>query len=398
MKSHKSYCQKKNRLLKIGIGLVAASTVVLTACSGGNAGGDSASPSGSDATATQGSNSDSMAKAQAGVDAAKAIPTYSGPTTPLDTTLLQGKTVYIINSLPNNAFQETMIQNFEEASGLMGMEVVALGDANPTQQTTFVNQAVDSGAAGIVLISIGEGQVSTALQNAADAGIPVITMAQTSAGSDPGKNISNSVNVDLVAIGKAQVDLAYVLSGGVVNAVGYGGEVLPQDVSQWQGQQERIGELCPETCSYEAQNVDLNTFQTQLPEIARAAMIANPELNWFFAAWDILGGYLVPAIEAEGKTGEVRWSAWNGIPAAMDLVRDGKQAATFAAPLRWWGYATADMIGRYIAGQEVAPDAENLPFRLIDKQILDEAGTNDEATLFNDEAAIEIYRELWGVN
>lgn len=392
-------------LLSMSTGLVIG-TLLLAACSSSTTDGDSSSDATvapteaqASASAAPGGESDAMALALAGVAAAKAVPTYNGPTTPLDTSLLQGKTVYIINSLPNNAFQDTMIQNFKEATGLMGMEVVALGDSNPAQQTAFVNQAVDAKAAGIVLLSIGDGQVSTALQNAEDAGIPVITMAQTSAGTDPGKNIDNSVNVDLVAIGKAQVDLAFVLSDGYVNGIGYGGEVLPQDVTQWQGQQERIKELCPDTCKYSSQNIDLNTFQTQLPSVATAAMVADPELNWFFPTWDILGGYLVPAIESQGKTGEVRWTAWNGIPAAMELVRDGKQTATFGAPLRWWGYATADMIGRYIAGQEVAPDAENLPFRLIDKEVLDAAGTiDDESKLYEDESVIEQYKTLWGVN
>jgi len=378
--------------------LLITGAVLLAACSSSSGGGTASTSAAAQTSAAASSTSDAMALAVAGVEAAKAMPTYNGPTTPLDTSTLKGKTVYIINSLPNNAFQDTMIQNFKEATGLMGMTVVGLGDSNPAQQTAFVNQAVDAKAAGIVLISIGDGQVSTALKNAADAGIPVITMAQTSAGESPGKNITNSVNVNLVDIGKAQIDQAYVLSDGVVNGIGYGGEVLPQDVSQWAGQKQRISELCPDTCKYSSQNVDLNTFQTQMPTIATAAMVADPALNWFFPTWDILGGYLVPAIESQGKTGVVRWSAWNGISAATELVRDGKQTATFGAPLRWWGFATADMIGRYIAGQTVAPDAENLPFRLIDKAALDAAGTtDDESKLFNDEPVIENYKTLWGV-
>lgn len=380
---------------------LAIGALVMTGCSSpaAESGSEAAPPASSSAPAPAAGDSDAMASALAGVAAVKGVPTYNGPTDPLDISKVKGKTVYFINSMPNNAFQETLIKNFTEAAGLMGMEVVSLGDGNPTQQTAFVNQAVDAKAAGIVLLSIGDGQVSTALTNAKAANIPVITMAQTSAGEDPGKNITNLVNVNVADIGKAQVDLAYVLSDGKVNAIGYGGEVLPQDVSQWKGQQDRINELCPDTCKYSPLNIDLNTFQTQLPSVATAAMVADPELNWFFPTWDILGGYLVPAIESQGKTGQVRWTAWNGIPAAMELVRDGKQTATFGAPLRWWGYATADMIGRYIAGQEVAPSGENLPFRLIDKEIIDAAGTtDDEAKLYEDGPVIEKYKTLWGVN
>lgn len=356
--------------------------------------------SGASTSLKNNSSPESMAKAQASVDALSKPPTYQGPTTPVDLSKVRGKTVYFVAFDLSNAFNKAILDNFTEAANLMGVKVVGLsGQVNPSLETTYINQAVKAKAATIVLLSVGAEQAPAALQNAADAHIPVITMAQRSAGGDPGKNINNQVTVNTTDIGKAQVDLAYVMSKGNIDAVGYGGTALPQDVSQWNGQAARIKELCPDTCKYTNKNIDLTSFQTQLPTIARAAITADKNLNWLLPTWDILGGYLVPGIQQANASGRVQFSSWNGIPAAMQLVRDGKQAATFGVPLRWWGWAAADMTARYIAGQTVAPDSENMPVRLFTKAAIDKAGsTADETKLFEDSAVFDTYKKLWGLS
>lgn len=380
----------------LAVAAVLAFGVALSACSAPESNSASDGKRAQDVKVNQAS----MDKAKANIEALKAEPSYNGPTTPIDLSKVRGKTVYFIAFDLSNAFNETLLNNFKEAAKLMDVKVVGLnGQVNPALETTYVNQAVKAKAAAIVLLSIGAEQVSAALQNAADAGIPVITMAQHSAGDDPGKNITNQVTVSTTDIGKAQVDLAYVTSDGYVNAIGYGGASLPQDVSQMAGQEARIKELCPDVCSYKRNDVNLANFQTQLPGIARAAITGNQKLNWFFPTWDILGGYLVPGIQQAGVSKSVQFSAWNGIPAAMKLVSEGKQAATFGVPLRWWSWATLDMTARYIAGQEMEPDAENLPVRLFTKDVLDEAGSlDDESALYGDDHVFDKYKELWGVN
>lgn len=390
----------KRSIRRRGAGLAAvamACMLTTTACSPPEGtGGDAAAAD----RPTVEVDPEAMAMAKANIEKLMEPPTYQGPTEPVDLSKVQGKTVYFIAFDLSNAFNKAILDHFKEAAELMGVKVVGLsGQVNPALETTYVNQAVKADAAGIVLLSIGAEQVPAALKNAAAAGIPVITMAQRSAGDDPGENIDNQVTVNTTEIGKAQVDLAFVESDGYVNGIGYGGASLPQDVSQWEGQEARINELCPDVCEYKKQNINLANFQTQLPGIARAAITADPDLNWFFPTWDILGGYLVPGIQQAGAGNRVQFSSWNGIPAAMEMVRDGKQAATFAVPLRWWGWAAADMIARYIEGQDVAPDAENMPVRLFTKEILEQAGTTeDESKLFNDEEVFDTYRELWGLN
>lgn len=372
-----------------------AVTFLASACST-----PSTSSSGASTPTKDNTNARSMATAKTNIEAISKAPTYRGPTAPVDASKLRGKTVYFVAFDLSNAFNKAILDNFTEAAKLMGLRVIGLsGQVNASLESTYVNQAVKAKAAAIVLLSVGAEQVPAALQNAADAHIPVITMAQRSAGGDPGKNVTNQVTVNTTDIGKAQVDLAYVTSKGNVTAVGYGGSSLPQDASQWAGQAARIKELCPKTCSYTNKNIDLTSFQTKLPTIARAAITANKNLTWFLPTWDILAGYLVPGIQQAGAEGRVHFSSWNGIPAAMKLVKDGKEAATFGVPLRWWGWAAADMAARYITGQTVAPDAENMPVRMFTKATLQQAGTTDNETqLYQDSAVFDTYKKLWGLS
>ncbi len=337
-------------------------------------------------------------EAQKNVDALTAVPSYNGPTEQIDMSLVKGKKLYLIAFDLSNDFNRRLADSFEEAAKLVGAEAVLLSSGiDSGVAASYIDQAVADGAAGIALLSIGVEQVPSAIQNAASAGIPIVTMAQTSAGSDPGEGIVNQVTVNTTDIGAAQVDLAYLSSGESLDVVAYGGYTLPQDVSQLAGQEARMAELGLED-AFVKNDVNLNTFQTALPGIVQSAITADPGVNWVLPTWDVLGTYVLPGIRSAQAEDRVQVSTWNGIPAAMELVQDGEQAGVFGVPLRWWGWATFDMLARYIAGQDVAPDAENLPVRLFTPEVLaDIDDIGDEQSLYEDDHVFDTYRELWGL-
>jgi ribose transport system substrate-binding protein len=361
-------------------------------------GGCTAADGGTDAGGAVQFDDAKRAQAQANVDALTAVPTYNGPTEPLDLSLVKGKKLYMIAFDLSNDFNRRLADSFDEAAKLAGAEAVLLSSGvDSGVASSYIDQAIADGAAGIVLLSIGVEQVPSAIANAAAAGIPVITMAQTSAGSEPGEGIVNQVTVNTTQIGATQVDLAYLASGEGLNVVGYGGYVLPQDVSQLEGQKARMAELGLED-SFEMKDVNLNSFQTALPGMVQAEIVSNPKVNWALPTWDVLGTYVLPGIRSAQAEGRVQMSTWNGIPAAMELVQDGEQAGVFGVPLRWWGWATFDMLARYVAGQDVAPDAENLPVRLFTTEMLvDMEDVTDEQALYENDHVFDTYRELWGL-
>jgi ribose transport system substrate-binding protein len=379
--------------------VIAAASLVLAACSSGGTSSSSSGTSSSSSSAAKTVDPAAMAKAQKMIADAESVPKYQGPVDPLDISKVRGKTIYFIAFDLSNAFNAALLTHFKEAAGLMGMKVVALsGQVNAALETTYVNQAVKQKAAGIVLLSVGSEQVPAALRNAAAAHIPVITMAQRSAGYAPGDNITNQSTANTNQIGAYQAAQAFVESNGDVQAQAYGSSALPQDVAQADGQKAMLAELCPVGCTYKSNDIDLGNFQQKVPNDVRAAIVSNPTLNWIFPSWDILGSYVNAGIKAASAQGKVRYSSWNGIQAAMQAVNSGDEAATFGVPLRWWGWATADMIGRYVAGQQVATDGEKLPIRMFTTDMLKGiTNLNDESALYQDAFVFDTYRKLWGL-
>jgi len=152
------------------IASVVALSLLSASCSSANT-----SSSGASTPIKDSSTPASMAKAQANVDALSKAPTYRGPTEPVDLSKVRGKTIFFVAFDLSNAFNKAILDNFTEAATVMGVKVVALnGQVNSALESTYVDQAVKANAAAIILLSVGAEQVPAALQNAADAHIPVI--------------------------------------------------------------------------------------------------------------------------------------------------------------------------------------------------------------------------------
>lgn len=368
-----------------GVGLIA--WLIVAAC-----GGNTSNTSGG------GSNQAAMNRARAAVSELEAVPTYQGPTESLDTAKVKGKTIYFISIDLHNQFNALIAQNFKEAGDLIGFNTVTLSaNLTPDLENTYVEQAIHQHAAGIVLLSIGHETIPNALADAQSAHIPVITIAQYSAGRPIPSDVTNQVTANTYHIGQVQADLAYSMSNGHVHAVAYGSTLVPQDVAQWDGQKAELNSLCPTGCSYKSVNLNLASFPTDLPTDVRSELLADKSLNWFFPDWDILGTYVLAGLKSANAQDRAKFSSWNGIPAAMQQVQAGDEVGTFGVPLRWWGWAAADMIARYVAGQST-PD-EHVPTRLFTKSILASINSVDsESQLYQDDGVFTKYKSMWGVS
>jgi inositol transport system substrate-binding protein len=368
---------------------VLATSLLLSACSGGGGGSGGGQQDNAAAEA-------SMARANERLDEASQPVSYSGPEEPLDAAAVQGKSVCIIAVDTANQFVADISNHAAEAFELMGIETQILNGRNdPNQYTAYIRQCIEQDVDGIMLQNIGSLQTPEGTRAAAEAGIPIITSGQIAATSEPEENVDSFVAVDTRLIGELQADLAYRESDGNVHAVGFGLPTLVQDQEQLAGQEEELQELCGDACSYEAQHIELGTFQTELPNMTRSAIIGNPDLNWFFPAWDILATYVIAGVEQANPAEPVSISSYNGIESARQAVVAGDMVATFGIPLKVWGYAAADTLGRLIAGQQAEP--VTLPFRMLTKETLEPLGADaSEEEVYGSEETLDQYRELWG--
>jgi len=335
-----------------------------------------------------------MTRAQQAVDAAKEPLVPEAAPAALDTSMLSGKTIYILQADASNSFVTTISDALVEASGEVGVGTVVFdGQQNAANYNSLITQAISQNADLIVLINVGL-EVPSAIHAAKDAGIPLIVSGVSSASDWQITDATAEVGVDTNSIGKLQSDLAYLMSEGTVHAIGYGAQEFPQDVAQLEGQASELEELCPETCTHETKHVQLTSYQGDTPQNVRSDLLASPDTNWLMPAWDFLATYVNAGLGLSNRD-DVLVSSWNGIPAALELVMEDELAATVGVPLRQWGWQIADSAFRLMAGEE----AENvaIPTRLLTKDILETAnGDFSEATLYGNEEVFDGFLAAWG--
>jgi ribose transport system substrate-binding protein len=376
--------------------MLAAVTALALTLSGCSDDGDSGG-SGNGASTTQ--DAGSLAKAKKAIEAAEAAPQMTLPSEALDVSDLQGKTVYLIVGDLSNAFVAELAKYINEASDLIGFNVTTLNShESAAQQTAFIRQAVSNHVAGILTIGVSSTQAPAAMKEAQAAGIPVVTTVVQSVGEDLQPDISAIVGPDTYKVGQVQADYAYVDSPGDVHAVAYGSTILSQDVRQWDGQKAELEKLCGDSCSISTENIDLTKFQTDLPLNVRAKVTSDPSINWLLPDWDVLATYVYAGLKQASATDRVKFSSWNGIPSAVDMVRSGEEAATVGISLHIWGYAAADTIGRLMAGQST-PSSVELPTRLVTKDLLDELGSDaTEDEIYASSTLLDGYKKLWNAS
>jgi ribose transport system substrate-binding protein len=124
------------------------------------------------------------------------------------------------------------------------------------------------------------------------------------------------------------------------------------------------------------------------------ALLKNQEANGVQFNLDVaaLSGGGAKAVADSGRQGELTVSSGEGSIEANELIRsEGGITDGLGLPLNWLGWASADEINRYFAGEPASP--EGIGFQVIDKEHnLPEAGENYTPEVDYKSA----YEKVWG--
>jgi ribose transport system substrate-binding protein len=371
-----------------GVAAIAVAGIfALSACTSdtGDGGGSSEAPADGADTAA----------AQSLVDKYSAAPTWQGPTEPVDIASVEGKSIVFIAADFAIPFNAEIASEFEVAAKEIGLDPLVIdGKGAVNTYAAGIEQAISMKAGAIVLLSIGPEVVEAPLLQAEAAGIPVVSAANYTTGADLPQGITSNVSVDYEMIGGLQSAWAVVQNGGAVDAVSFLAPQFPADVSQSHGQEDQLKELCA-ACGFSRQEVQVTTFQQNLPAQVRTIVQSEPTVNWFFPTFDALNLFIVPGIEQGGGGDRVQTSSHNALEANLQQVLDGTpQSATIGESLPWWAYALVDQSARLIAGQD--EQEQNVPIRIFTQEVLEEIGSIDSADLYGDVDFRAEYAELWG--
>lgn len=363
--------------------VVVAGTLALAAC-GGSSGGDSTSGSAAPTTPsspspTEAPTDDPLAEASAYLESRLPNPTSIGIDVPLSRKPDAGKK--IVRLLTPVGIQESINTGNQQAAEALGWEYVSVpisADADGIQKA--FQTALDMQPDGIAYGGYPSALITEQLQAAADAGIAVVPdSAVDQPGSAPGINVMLDGIPEQLAWGK---DLAAFVAGDSqcsANVRIFTVSAFPILEPVVTGFSENLGVWCPDA-TVEVVDQTLADIGTNTPKSVVSTLQRDPSINYILFTFGDLATGVDAALGDAGLTDQVKVTGSAVSIAALQNLRDGKDAAWVGLPAEILGWRAVDAFARIFNGDSLEPaNAALLPSQIITQSnvngiVLDPAG------------------------
>lgn len=329
---------------------VAAVGAVATACSSADGGG-SGEP--------------------ADVSAARSVAVqYESPpdglvlTTPLSRAPQAGKYVISIETpQPISSAKDDAIQQAADLLGWRYQRILQGTDADAGPKA--MDQAIALGPDAIHISGTPLSMLSTQIERASDAGIPVIA---DSVGDDPVPGvISTSLDgtKQVQEWGKMVASQVVADSDGEANIAVFTITDYPILNVFTDAFTAQMKTLCP-GCRVEMINQKVTDLGTKTPQSVVSTLQRDPEINYaLFSFGDLVLG-VDAALRAAGLQDQVRFAGQTPTPANLASLKDGDDSVWVGFPVQILGWRVIDMLARQFNGDDLKPaDDAFLPTQLL---------------------------------
>lgn len=337
--------------------LAVGGILTLAACGGGS---DSASSgSGSGGTVD-------VAEYKAGAEEAmKPVESFSGPTE--GPAAAAGKKVVFITcgfeaegcNLPGKAAKE--------AGDALGWDVTVVdGKFDPRVYSRAIQNAIDSDADGIIIDAIDADAISGPLKAARAKGIVVGSYDSLNEVTDT--SVSYDVQASTEKQGKAMADYMIWKTDGKAKAFILNAPEFKAPYA-WTETAEKEIKQCSSCEITGSQKFTAGDAATRLPQLTVSSVRQNPDTNVMIASYDAAMLASIPSMQGAGILEDVKVGTFNGISAAMDLIRKGQLTASVGGAMEWGAWASMDNMNRMLSGEDAVE--QNVPVRLITAENVD---------------------------
>jgi ribose transport system substrate-binding protein len=340
-----------------------------------------------------------VADLRAKIEQWSAVPKFQAPGSPIGTAALQGKTVMNIPDSSGNPFAAGVAASEQKAAESVGVNFINCENQGQlTEWISCFNQATQRKVDVINDFGgVDPRQLGPQIDAAQMAGIQVV--AQNVYGFD--QQPINSMK---------SVPTPYETGGGLLGdwvsldtnrdadvLLLVSNEVIATE-SMVKGFKASFAKECPD-CKVTVVNVPVKDWSTKIQSEVQSAMVRDPKLNYVVPIYDPMTQFVVPAITAGGKTGQVHVATFAGTPFVLKYIQDGDIVRMdIGENLDWIGYAFLDADLRLLAGEDVPTIMDQkTPLRIFTKDNIDEAGTPPTATGGYGEEYVTGFENLWGV-
>jgi ribose transport system substrate-binding protein len=351
------------RALLVLIAMLATATA-LAACGGsGDSSSGSASGSGGGSTVSEGGGGDSAAqqRLQELYEGTYGLPPKTAPKPQ------PGREIWLISCGQSVAACANGVAGAQEASEALGWKAKLYDTkGDPSAMLDGVRSAVAAKAGGIFVYAIDCSLIKAGLQEAKEAGIPVV-----------GAEAADCSDVDQGAPSLFSYVTHYVDN-----------RTFPEFIREWGAAQADwdIAELDEEAKTIVFKETDgfsvlvavegfeeelatcggceivdtveftLGDLGPALQQKATQALLQHPEANSIEVPYDaVMTAGVAPALRASGNLDGMRIMGGEGNVANMDMIREGNgQDAVVGLPTDWEGWAAIDGLNRILNGQPTA--------------------------------------------
>lgn len=373
----------------------------MAACGGDEDAAPGEATTGAGAGTTEAGGAEIVSEAQQLIDAAKEPLQFEAPGPPIDVSSLEGKRILILSvdqRVPTLAQAAGVMQEAGTAAGVQVDIFDAKSDVARMQQG--LDQAV-RGADAAILLGIPIALVGPGLEAAKEANVPTVSVLNNEpVEGEPGQgagdpNVYASTAPSYFKGGQLVAAKAIVDTNGEAKLVIFNTSEITPSTPMVDGMKD-ILERC-DTCEIAAENdTPLAEWSTALTGKAVSAIQQNPDVNYLLPIFDGMGIFVHAGILQANAGDRVKVAAFNGTPAALDLIVQGD---TFTGdpgqPNGWLGWHAIDQALRGMLGEE--PGNPEIPIRFFDDESLEGLDVNDVDEPYGNPDYEAGFKELWGV-
>jgi ribose transport system substrate-binding protein len=394
----------RHRFLVGALVAALAATFAVAGCGGDDDEDEAGAPATTETAATEtgeAEGGDIVAEARAMIDAAKEPLEFEPPGPAIDASSLEGKRILVLSvdqRVPTLAQAAGVMQEAGEAAGLR----VDIFDAksNVAQMQQGLDQAVRQADAAI-LLGIPIALVGPGLQAAADADVPTVSVLNNEPEmGEPGQgagdeNVYATTAPSYFRGGQLVAAKAIVDTEGEAKVVIFNTSEITPSAPSVEGIKSML-EQC-DTCEIVDENdTPLAEWSTALTPKAVSAIRQNPDVNYLLPIFDGMGIFVHAGILQAGAGDRVKVAAFNGTPAALEIILQGEAfTGDPGQPNGWLGWHAVDQAMRGMLGLE--PGDPEIPIRFFDESNLEGVDVNDLDEPYGSPDYRSGFQELWGV-
>jgi ribose transport system substrate-binding protein len=358
------------------------------------------SPAATGAATDEAAGGGSVEAAQELIDEAKEPLEFEPPGPEIDVSELRGKRILVLSvdqRVPTLAQAATVMQEAGASAGVTVDVFDARSDVSRMQQG--LDQAIRQANAAI-LLGIPIALVQPGLEEAEQANVPTVSVLNNEPeegepGQGAGEHVYATTAPSYFKGGQLVAAKAIVDTDGEAQVAIFNTSEITPSTPVVDGMKSVLEE-CDACAIVDENDTPLAEWSTALTPKAISVIRQNPDVNYLLPIFDGMGIFVHAGILQAGAGDRIRVAAFNGTPAALDLVLEGD---TFTGdpgqPNGWLGWHAVDQAMRGMLGTE--PGNPEIPIRFLDDDNLGDVDVNDLDEPYGDPDYRDGFMELWGV-